>query len=104
MQTNKIAHRKLTVTRCVNHILQTRCLDEQMPPVGEQLMIDQGMPSLELLTKVGHGSSNLLQLDLVLAAQRVQDMRFGEVAERQPGVRRIRKFDYRLGSPACARP
>jgi hypothetical protein len=58
----------------------------------------------DVLTQVTNGSTNLRQLNLVLAAQRVQDMGFGKVVERQPRARRIRKFDDRFGSAACAGP
>jgi hypothetical protein len=44
--------------------------------------MNQGMRTPEVLAEVVDGATNLRQLDLVLAPQRIQDMRFGEVAER----------------------
>jgi len=54
-----------------------------------------------VLAEITDGSTNLRQFDLVLPSQCVQNMRFGQVAERQPRVRRISEFDHRLG-PAQA--
>jgi hypothetical protein len=66
--------------------------------------MDQGMRIPEVLTQVTNGSTNLRQLNLILAAQRVEDVRFGEIVERQPRARRIRKFYDGFGSAACAGP
>jgi hypothetical protein len=44
-------------------------------------MMNQGVWTPEVLAEVIDGATNLRQLDLVLASQRVQDVRFGEVAE-----------------------
>jgi hypothetical protein len=60
-----------------------------------------GIP--EMLAEGVDRSTNLRQLDLVLAPERVQDVRFGEVAERQPRAGRIGQLNHRLGSAANAR-
>jgi hypothetical protein len=60
------------------------------------------MGSPEMLAEVVDRSTNLWQLDLVLSPKRVQDMRFGEIAERQPRVSPIGKFNDGLGSAARA--
>jgi hypothetical protein len=102
VQSDQIAHRELAVSRCIDHLLEARGFNEQVLAVGEHLVRNQGMWTLEVLAEVIDGSTNLRQLDLVLASKRVQDMRFGEVAERQPEIRRICEFDDRFGSAACA--
>lgn len=56
--------------------------------------MNQGVRTPEVLAEVIDGATNLRQLDLVLASQR-EDVRFGKVAEREPGVRRICEFDDR---------
>jgi hypothetical protein len=55
-----------------------------------------------MLAQIIHCSTNLRQLDLVLAPERVQNVRFGEIAERQSRVRRIGELNDRLGSAARA--
>jgi hypothetical protein len=67
-------------------------------------MVDQGMRTPEVLAEVIDGATNLRQLDLILTSQRIEDMRFREVAERQPRLGWIREFDHRLGPAACSGP
>jgi len=64
--------------------------------------MNQWVGTAEVLAEVIDGATNLRQLDLVLASQRVEDVRFGKVAEREPGVRPISEFDDRFGSTVCA--
>ena len=92
VQSDQVAHRELAVSGCVDYILEARGFNEQVLAVREHLVMNQRMRTPEVLAEVIDGSTNLRQLDLVLTPQRVQDMRFGEVAERQPGVRRIREL------------
>src|SRR5436190_6819211 len=101
MQSDQIAHRELAVSGCIDDILEARSFHEQVLAVREHLVMNHGMRTPEALAEVIDGTTNLRQLNLVLASQRVQDMRFGEVAERQSRVRRIREFDDRLGSATC---
>jgi hypothetical protein len=46
--------------------------------------MNQGVRTPEVLAEIADGATNLRQLDLVLASQRVEDVRFGKVAEREP--------------------
>jgi hypothetical protein len=66
--------------------------------------MNQRMRIPEVLTQVIDRSTNLRQLHLVLTAQRVEDVRFGEVVKRQSRTRPIREFYDGFGSPACAGP
>ena len=100
----QISHRQLAVFGCIDHVLEAGGFDEQVPAIREHLVMNQGMLRPELPAKVFDGITNLLQLDLILASQRVQDMGFGEVAERQSRVRRISEFNNRLGPTACPGP
>jgi hypothetical protein len=102
MQPDEIAHRELAVSGCIDHVLEARGFNEQVLAVREHLVMDQGMRIPEVLTQVTDGSTNLRQLNLILATQRVQDMGFGEVVERQPRASRIREFDDWFGSAARA--
>jgi hypothetical protein len=103
VQSDQVAHRELAMSGCI-HVLDARGFNEQELAVRERLVMDHGVLSPEMFAEIIDGSTNLRQLNFVLASQRVQDMRFGEVAERQPRVRGIREFDNRLGSTACAGP
>jgi hypothetical protein len=84
MQSDQVAHRELTVPRRIDDILDARGFNEQVVPVRKHLVMNKGMGAPEMLAEVVDRSANLRQLDLVLSPQRVQNMRFGEVAERQP--------------------
>jgi hypothetical protein len=84
VQPDQIAHCELAVSGCIDHILEARGFNEQVLAVREHLVMNQRMRTPEVLAEVIDGSTNLRQLDLVLAPQRVQDMRFREVAKRQP--------------------
>ena len=104
MQSDQIAHRELAVAGCIDHILEARGFNEEVLAVREHLVMNERMLSPEVFAKVIEGTTNLRQLDLVLTAQRVQDMRFREIAERQSRTCRIGEFDNRLGSAASAGP
>src|ERR1700754_226613 len=92
------------MSRCIDHIIEARGFDEQVLAIREHLVMDQGMRTLEALAQITDGSTNLRQFDLILTSQRIQDMRFSKVAERQPRTLWIREFDHGLGSTTCAGP
>ena len=79
---------------CIDDIFKAGGFDEQVLAAGKHLVMNQRMRTPEVLAEVIDGSTNLRQFDLILASQRIQDMRFGEVAERQSRVRRIGEFDH----------
>src|SRR5438093_4902189 len=49
MQADQIAHCKLAVPGCIDHILETRRFNEQMFTIREHLVTNQRMPSPKLL-------------------------------------------------------
>src|SRR5262245_13318732 len=98
MKSNQVAHRKLTVPRRIDDIFEAGSFDEKVLAVREHLVMNQRMSTAEMLAQIIHCSTNLRQLDLVLAPERVQNVRFGEIAERQSSVRRIGELNDRLGS------
>jgi hypothetical protein len=102
VQANQIAHRKLAVPGCIDHILEAGRFNEQVFAIGEHLVVHQRMLGPKVLAQVVDGAPNLRQLDLILSPQGVENMRFGEVVERQPGILGISEFDDRLGAPAPA--
>jgi hypothetical protein len=75
-----------TFLRPSDHILEASGFNEQVLAVPEHLVMNQRMRTPETLAEVIDRSTNLRQLDLALAPERIQDVGFGEVAERQASV------------------
>jgi hypothetical protein len=59
---------ELAVPRCIDHILEARGVNEQVLPVREHLVMDQGMRIPEVLSQVTNGSTNLRAARLDTAA------------------------------------
>jgi hypothetical protein len=61
--------------------LRPRRFNEQVLAVREHLVMDQRMRTPKVLAEIPHSSTNLWQFHLELASQRMQDVRFGQIAE-----------------------
>lgn len=104
MQPDQVPHGELPVPGGVDHVLEARSFDEEVRAIGQHLVMHQRMLGPKLLTEVAHGPPNLRQFHPVLSPQRIEDVRFGQVVERQPCLERIRERDDRLGPPGAAGP